>query len=245
MKDKEIVIGGIFPVLEALQKGVPLEKILIKKDLGGPNIIEIKTLAIEAKIPIQQVPIEKLNRETGIRHQGVVAFQSFVEYQDIESIIPMIFERGETPLGLILDRISDVRNFGAICRTAECMGCHFVVIPKKNAAKINDDAMKTSAGAINHLNICRVSNLSKTISFLQESGLQIIGASEKAEKDLFESDFTIPTAIVMGSEKDGISQDISNKLNEVYQIPLVGEVKSLNVSVAAGMFLIEVNRQRK
>jgi len=205
-KQSELVIAGIFPCLEALQKGASIEKILLKKDLGGPNVDEIKRLAFAASIPVQQVPIEKINRVTRVRHQGVVAFQSFVDYHNLEQIIPTLYEEGKVPLGMILDRITDVRNFGAICRTAECMGCHFIVIP--------------------------------------DSGLSIVGASEKAEKTLFEVDLKGPTAIVMGSEMDGISSGLMSEVDQLCKIPMTGKVQSLNVSVSAGMFLLELTRQR-
>jgi len=243
-KQSELVIAGIFPCLEALQKGASIEKILLKKDLGGPNVDEIKRLAFAASIPVQQVPIEKINRVTRVRHQGVVAFQSFVDYHNLEQIIPTLYEEGKVPLGMILDRITDVRNFGAICRTAECMGCHFIVIPKKNAAQINDEAVKSSAGAISHLPICRESSLKDVVKFLKDFGLSIVGASEKAEKTLFEVDLKGPTAIVMGSEMDGISSGLMSEVDQLCKIPMTGKVQSLNVSVSAGMFLLELTRQR-
>lgn len=242
--EKLTLIAGIFPCLEALQSGVSLEKIHLKKGIGGPNIEMIKTLALQQEVPIQQVPVQKLNRMTGVRHQGVIAIQSFIDYHNIEDVVMNVFEKGEQPLGILLDRVTDVRNFGAIARTAECMGCHFIVIPKRNSAQINDEALKTSAGALNHIPICRVDHLTEAVQLLQKSGVQVVGATEKAGRSIFEGEFEVPTVVVMGSEQDGISPSLLKTLDHSFKIPLRGQVNSLNVSVATAMFLTEICRQQ-
>jgi 23S rRNA (guanosine2251-2'-O)-methyltransferase len=173
-----------------------------------------------------------------------VALLSPITYQNIENIIPTVFEKGETPLILILDRVTDVRNLGAIARTAECTGVHAMVVPAKGSAQINSDAIKTSAGAIFNLSICRSENLKHTIEFLKRSGLQIIACTEKGDKQINEINFSLPTALILGSEEDGISEEYLKRCNEEANIPLLGETASLNVSVSAGIALYEIMRQK-
>lgn len=238
-------IFGIRPILEAIRAGKEVEKILIQKNSGGKLLGELKKEIDEFKIPFQFVPIEKLNYLTKSRnHQGVVALFSPITYQNIENIIPGIFEKGETPLVVILDRITDVRNMGAICRTAECAGVHAVIVPSKGSAQVNSDAIKTSAGAIFKLPICRSENLKTTIEFLKTSGLQIIACTEQGEKNISEINFSVPAAIIFGSEEDGISPEHLKRCDDEARIPLLGEIASLNVSVAAGITLYEIIRQR-
>mgnify|MGYP001607543131 CR=1 FL=1 len=242
--DKNLIFG-IHPVIEAIKSGKGLDKLYLQIGLKGENFRELSKIVHDLKIPFQYVPIEKLNKISYHRnHQGAVAFLSVISYHEIENIIPGIFESGETPLILILDRITDVRNFGAICRTAECSGVHAVIIPSRGAAQINSDAVKTSAGALHKISVCRSENMKATISFLKNSGLKIVSATETGDKFYFETSFKEPTAIILGSEEDGISDEYLSLSDEKIKIPLRGEIESLNVSVAAGVILYETVRQR-
>lgn len=245
MEDRNTMLFGIRPLIEAIRSGKELDKIFIQNQLTGDLAPELKALLKEKNIPFQYVPPEKLNRLTSKNHQGVVAFLATVSYQSIETILPGVFEQGKTPLVLVLDRITDVRNFGAISRTAECAGVDAIVIPSRGAAQINGDAMKTSAGALNKIAVCREDNLKHTIDFLKESGLQIVGCTEKAQDFHYAADLTVPTAIIMGSEEDGISGEYLKRCDKQIKIPLLGEIESLNVSVATGVVLYEVIRQRQ
>jgi 23S rRNA (guanosine2251-2'-O)-methyltransferase len=243
-KNKEITFG-IRPVIEAIKAGNEIEKLLIQKDVHGGLIQELLKLAKDYKIPLSQVPAEKLNSITRKNHQGAIAFVSPIVYASLDNIISDVFQSGKTPLLLILDRITDVRNFGALARTAECLGVQAIIIPSRGSALITSDAIKTSAGALNFIPVCREENLKNTITYLKESGIQIIACTEKAEKNLYEADFTVPAAIIMGSEEDGISPEYLKRSDEKVKIPMSGKIESLNVSVAAGMILYEAVRQRK
>ncbi len=235
---------GIHPVLEALHSGKEVEKILLKRGLKNEFITEIFKICKDRNIPVQEVPIEKLNKTTMKPHQGIIAFLGLVEYQNIESIVPKLFEEGKIPLLVILDRITDVRNVGAICRTAVCSGVDAVIVPSRGAAQLNEDAIKSSAGAIHQIALCRSYNLKDTIKFLKDSGIQIVGITEKAKELIYKVDFTSPTAIIMGSEEDGISAEYLKLCDKTGKIPMTGPVESLNVSVATGISLFEVVRQR-
>lgn len=237
-------IFGMHPIIEAMRNGNEMEKILIAQGTRSPQISEIIGLAKELQYPVQFVPVEKLNRVTRKNHQGVLAFVSPVSYQLIEQVIPMIYDEGRTPFILILDRITDVRNFGAICRSAEASGVDAVVVPSRGAAMVNADAMKTSAGALSKINLCRVDNIKITIDFLKESGLKIAAVSEKTEQNAWENDLTGPIALILGSEEDGISEAYLKKVDVHVKFPMVGTVESLNVSVAAGIACFEILRQR-
>lgn len=237
-------IFGTHPIIEAMRNGNEMEKILIAQGTRSPQISEIIGLAKELQYPVQFVPVEKLNRVTRKNHQGVLAFVSPVSYQLIEQVIPMIYDEGRTPFILILDRITDVRNFGAICRSAEASGVDAVVVPSRGAAMVNADAMKTSAGALSKINLCRVDNIKITIDFLKESGLKIAAVSEKTELNAWENDLTGPIALILGSEEDGISEAYLKKVDIHVKFPMVGTVESLNVSVAAGIACFEILRQR-
>lgn len=241
---KENYIFGIRAVIEAIRSGKTTEKILIKKGLDNDLFQELFQLIRSEKIFFQFVPIEKLNRITRKNHQGVIAFIPSVEFHSIEVLLPSIFEAGSIPLILILDRITDVRNFGAIVRSAECAGVHAVIIPGKGSASINADAIKTSAGALHHLPVCRSDNLQRTVLFLKESGIHIIAASEKTEKLYTTAQLEIPVAIVLGSEDEGISPGLINLADEVVKIPIFGKIESLNVSVASSILVYEAVRQR-
>ena len=241
MKDR---IFGLRPVLEAIEAGKTIDKLMIQKGLQGELYHELLEKATEYGIPMQQVPLQKLNRLTGKNHQGVFAFISPIDFHKLEDVLPSIYEAGKNPLILILDRISDVRNFGAIARTAECTGVDVIIIPEKGSASVNEDAIKTSAGALYQIPVCKVKSLKETIKFLQLSGISITCASEKTSDTIYDMDFSLPTAIVMGSEDDGVSNELIRISDNLAKLPMYGEIGSLNVSVACGAFLYEVIRQR-
>lgn len=241
--DSDLLIGTR-PIIEALEAGKEIDKIMIQKGLKSPTFQELWPLIKENDTPYQYVPIEKLNRITRKNHQGVIAFASAVAFQNLEEIVIRCYERGEDPLLLILDRITDVRNFGAICRTAECMGANAVVIPTRNSAPVNFDALKTSAGALNHIPVCREKNLKDTISFLKEHGIRIIACTEKADDLAYDADLSGPSCILMGSEDSGISPEYLKLSDLSIKLPMTGKIGSLNVSVATGAVLYEVTRQR-
>ncbi len=237
-------VFGIRAVIEAIESGKEIESLMIQKGISGDLFRELRKLIDQYDIKYQYVPIEKLNRICKGNHQGVFAFISPISFHKVEDLIPFIFENGETPLFLVLDRITDVRNFGAIARTAECAGVHGIVVPMRESAAIHSDSIKTSAGALFRIPVCRVSNLKKTIEYMQESGLQVVACTEKNDDSIYTTDFSTPTAIVLGSEEDGISNDILRIVDRYAKIPLLGEIESLNVSVATGVILYEAYRQR-
>jgi len=243
-RENNQMIFGIRAVIEAIRSDKEIESLYMQRGIGGGLIAELKTLMHEYGIVGQQVPVEKLNRITQKNHQGVIAVISPIVYQKIENIIPEIFEKGETPLILVLDGITDVRNMGAIARTAECAGVHAIVIPAKGSAQINADGIKTSAGALYKIPVCRHDNFMQTIRFLQESGLQLVCCTEKTTEDIYKPDYTSPTAIIMGSEEDGIRNEIIRISDHLAKIPMFGEIESLNVSVSTGVILYEAVRQR-
>jgi len=242
-KESEFIFG-LRPIIEAIRAGKSVDRLLVKKGLQGSLYYELITEVRKIGIPYQFVPAEKLNRLTRKSHQGVIAWLSEVEFQDFANILPSVYEKGEEPLLLILDGISDVRNFGAIARTAECHGVHALIIPEKGSARINADAIKTSTGALHLIPVCRVSSIAESIDYLKNSGLKIIAATEKTDRSLSNAELSGPAAMVMGAEDTGISKDILRLADEPVSIPLKGSIKSLNVSVAAGILLYEINRQR-
>lgn len=240
----ENLIFGTRAVIEAINAGKEIDKIIIQKGLSNQLYSELRKTIKDLDIPIQIVPPEKINRITSKNHQGVLAFVSQITYYDVEDVLAEVFEKGKTPLVLILDRVTDVRNFGAIARSADCAGVDFIIIPSRGAAQINADAVKTSAGALNRMKVCRVDNLKNTIDYLKESGLQIIACHEKTESYHFNADLTKPTAIIMGSEENGISSEYLKRSDMQVKIPMVGNIASLNVSVATGIILFEAVKQR-
>lgn len=244
VRESNAFIFGIRAVIEAVKAGQEIETIFIQRNLGGNLLLELKSVLHETDIPVSMVPVEKLNRMTTKNHQGAVAVVSPIPFQKIEDIIPVIYEKGEVPLILILDSITDVRNMGAIARTAACAGVHAIVVPSKNSAQINADAIKTSAGALFSIPMCRHSNLHKVCLYLQESGLQVVACTEKTDDLIYHPDYTLPTAIVMGAEDDGISKEIMRVADHLAKIPMHGEISSLNVSVSAGIILYEAVRVR-
>jgi 23S rRNA (guanosine2251-2'-O)-methyltransferase len=238
------LIFGTRAVIEAISAGKEIDKIIIQKGLSNQLYSELRKAIHDLDIPIQIVPPEKINRISTKNHQGVLAFVSQITYYEVEDLLTATFEKGKTPLVLILDRVTDVRNFGAIARSADCAGVNFIIIPSRGAAQINADAVKTSAGALNRMKVCRVDNLKNTIEYLKESGLQIIACHEKTESYHFNADLTKPSAIIMGSEENGISNEYLKRSDMQVKIPMVGNIASLNVSVAAGVILFEAVKQR-
>lgn len=237
-------IFGLHAVIEAIKSGKDIDKVLIKKDLSGDLSGELLSVVKEYGIVCQRVPIEKINRITRKNHQGVVAFLSPVTYANLDVVIPEIYENGKTPFFVILDGITDVRNFGAIARTCECAGVDAIIIPERNSVSVNADAVKTSAGALLHIPVVRVRSLRSCIRQLKDSGVLVFGATEKSSKNYTDYDYTVPVAIVMGAEDTGISTENLKECNYLSAIPMSGKINSLNVSVAAGIMVYEVIRQR-
>ncbi|MBI9053949.1 MAG: 23S rRNA (guanosine(2251)-2'-O)-methyltransferase RlmB [Bacteroidales bacterium] len=244
MKEKKDFIFGIRAIIEAINSGKQIDKLMIRSGLKGELIQELMPLVREFQIPFQYVPNERINRVTMKNHQGVLAFISPIEFQNIENILPSLYERGRNPLFVVLDKVTDVRNFGAITRTAECAGADAIIIPEKGSAQISGDAVKTSAGALLNIPVCRVKSLTATIKFLQESGIQIVAATEKATDMYYKTDFSIPTAILMGAEDKGVDMEYLRIADQMVKIPILGEIESLNVSVAASILIYEAVKQR-
>jgi len=242
--EKTDYIFGMRTIIEAINSGKEIEKILIKKGLQGELYHELMDLVHQMQIPIQLVPIEKLDRVTRKNHQGILAFISPITYQNIEEIIPRLYEEGKTALILILDELTDVRNFGAIARSAEVAGVHAIIIPEKGSAQINADAIKTSAGALHLIPVCRTKSLSGVVKYLKNSGLKIVSATDKGETFYYNIDMKDPVAIILGSEDLGIEAGLLKISDEWAKIPQNGQIQSLNVSVAAGIMIFEALRQR-
>ena len=242
--NKDEFVFGTRAVIEAIKTDRFIEKIFLKKGLKNELSLELFQLIREEQIPFQFVPVEKINRITRKNHQGVLALLSPIEYHNIEALLPGIYESGKDPFLLILDQVTDVRNFGAIVRSAECTGVNAIIIPEKGTARIGGDAIKTSAGAIHYVPICKVQSLSKTINYLKNSGIKITAATEKATTAYTNAKLNVPLAIVMGSEESGISKPVLELADELLTIPILGKIKSLNVSVAAAIMLYEAVRQK-
>lgn len=243
MKDKEMIFG-IRAVIEAVEAGKDIDKVMVKRELSGELFMELQQLLRTYEIPMQRVPVERIDRVTRKNHQGVIAFTSAVTYQKLENIVPMLYEEGKNPLILILDGLTDVRNFGAIARTCEVAGVNAIVIPAHGSVTVNADAIKTSAGALHTIPVCRENNLKEAIVFLKNSGIKVVAATEKAANFYTDSDFTVPSAIVMGAEDMGVATEHLRVSDELVKIPQSGNIQSLNVSVAAGVLIYEVVRQR-
>lgn len=242
--DKNQYIYGIRAVIEAIEAGRDIDKVLIRKDMGGDLARELQAKLREYDIPSQRVPVEKLNRITMKNHQGAIALLSPVSYYHIDQILPAIFDDGSVPFILVLDGITDTRNFGAIARTAECAGVDTIVIAEKGSAGVTPDAVKTSAGALLHIPICRERSIADAVKYLRQSGVRVVGASEKGDEPYTAQDMTVPTAIVMGAEDVGISPEVLRGCDALASIPILGNISSLNVSVAAGVMIYEGVRQR-
>ena len=243
MKESDCIYG-LRPVIEAIRAGKQIDRLLIRQGLQGALYHELMTEVREHKVAFQIVPLERIELVTRKNHQGVLAWLSLIEFQSLEILLPMIFEKGEDPLIIALNGVSDVRNFGAIVRSAECLGAHAVVIPAKGSARITADAVKTSAGALHTLPVCRESSIVKTVQFMKESGLKVITAVEKSGDIVSETDLSGPLVVIMGSEDKGISPELTALADRQVRIPMKGGISSLNVSVAAGIILYEIARQR-
>ena len=244
MIDKSQVVFGIRAVIEAIESGKQVDKVLMKKDLGGELARELLSVTREYNVPVQRVPVERINKVTRKNHQGVIAFMAAVDYYHVDDIVPALYDEGINPLLVVLDGVTDVRNFGAIARTCECAGVNCIVIPERNSVSVNADAVKTSAGALNYLPVCRERNLVKAVQYLRDSGFKVMGASEKTDLNYTKADFTGPVAIVLGAEDTGISTDVLKLCDTLVAIPEFGQSNSLNVSVAGGIMIYEVVRQR-
>ena len=244
MQEQENQIYGLRALMEALNAGKPIDKVFLQKGLRGDLFKELLPLLQKAEVPISYVPIEKLNRLTKKNHQGVVANLSPVDYYNFEDLVISVTESGQRPLFLILDHLSDVRNFGAIIRTAECTGVSGIIIPKRGSVSITADTIKTSAGAAFRVPISKVDNLVDAVYYLQGSGIRVVAATEKTNQLLYDEDFALPTAIVMGAEDVAVSAAVLKVVDGKAKLPMVGEISSLNVSVACGVFLYEVLHQR-
>ena len=238
------VIFGIRTVIEAIKSGKSIDKVFIQKGLRGELFHELGALLRKESISFSYVPIEKLNRLSKKNHQGVIAQIAPVDFWDLEELVTTSFESGKTPLFLLLDQLSDVRNFGAIVRTAECTGVDGIIIQKKGGAPVNADAVKTSAGAIFKIPICKVDHIKDAIFYMQSSGIKTIAATEKAEETIYKTSLNDPCAIIMGSEGRGINPSVLKLVDVKAKLPILGDIQSLNVSVACGVFLYEVVRQR-
>lgn len=242
--DSSDYIYGIRAVIEAIEADKDIDKILIRKDLQSDMVNEVLRLARERHLLVQRVPIEKISRITQKNHQGVIALLASVTYTRVGELVPLLYEEGVLPFVIVLDGVTDVRNFGAIARTAECCGANALIIPERGSASAGGDAMKTSAGALNYIQVCRERNLFSAVKYLKDNGYQIIGVSEKANLNYTKADYTTPVALVMGAEDVGISADILRLCDFTVSIPMFGKIGSLNVSVAAGVMMYEVVRQR-
>ncbi|MDE5912817.1 MAG: 23S rRNA (guanosine(2251)-2'-O)-methyltransferase RlmB [Muribaculaceae bacterium] len=241
---KSEYIFGIRAVMEAIQAGRDIDKVLIKKELRGDLIAELIDMLKLHRIPVKRVPLQTIDRITRKNHQGVVAVLCAVTYHRLDHLVPQLYEEGRLPFVIVLDGITDVRNFGAIARTAECVGADAIVIPEHGSVSVGADAVKTSAGALHHIPVCRSRSASLAVRFLKENGYKIVAVTEKADTNYTAVDYTGPIALVMGAEDIGISADIISMADAKAAIPMFGEIGSLNVSVAAGVMMYEVVRQR-
>lgn len=244
MQKESECIFGLRPVIEAIKSGKQIDRLLIKQGLQGALYHELMIEVKNHGVVYQIVPVERIELVTRKNHQGVLAWLSVIEYQNISNLLPAIFERGEDPLIVVLDGVSDVRNFGAIVRSAECLGAHAILIPEKGSARITGDAIKTSAGALHTFPVCREKSLVRSVELLKDSGLRVICTAERAGSPAWESDLKGPLVVILGSEDKGISRELNSLSDQAIKIPMKGEISSLNVSVAAGIILYEINRQR-
>lgn len=244
MSNKDNIIFGIYPVKEALSSQLSLDKVFVQKGINNDKIDGLVRDLEKENISVAIVPIEKLNRLTRGNHQGIVALTSPVAFQSLETVVEKALANSKAPLFLLLDQITDVRNFGAILRTAECTGVDAVIIPKSGGAPVSGDTVKTSAGAIFKIPICKVDHIKDAIFYLQASGITTLAATEKTNNTIYTVDMTVPLALIMGSEERGISHSVLGLVDQKAALPLLGEINSLNVSVACGAFLYEIVRQR-
>ena len=244
MSNKENIIFGIYPVKEALASQLSFDKVFVQKGISNDKIDSLVHDLQKENVSVATVPIEKLNRLTRGNHQGIVALTSPVAFQSLEAVVENVLATSKTPLFLLLDQITDVRNFGAILRTAECTGVDAVIIPKSGGAPVSGDTIKTSAGAIFKIPICKVDHIKDALFYLQASGITTLAATEKTPNTIYSIDMNVPLALIMGSEERGVSHSVLGLVDQKAALPLLGEINSLNVSVACGAFLYEIVRQR-
>lgn len=244
MIEKSEMIFGVRAVIEAIQAGKEIDKVLVKRDMQSDLSKELFDALKGSMFPVQRVPVERIDRITRKNHQGVVAYISSITYQKTEEMVPFLFEEGKNPILLLLDGITDVRNFGAIARTCECAGVDAIIIPAKNSVSVNADAIKTSAGALHTLPVCREKNITETIKFLKNSGFKIVAATEKGDYDYTKANYQDPVCIIMGAEDTGVPYEHLALCDEWIKIPMMGTISSLNVSVAAGVLIYEAVKQR-
>lgn len=238
------MIYGTRAVIEAILAGKDIDKVMVQTGLSNDLVRELFSVARAHNISVQSVPAERLKRISTRNHQGVICMLSPVSFASVGNLVATAYEEGREPFFILLDRITDVRNFGAVVRTAECAGVDGIIIPEKGSAPITADAMKTSAGALNYVPVCREKDIRKTLKLLRESGIRIVACTEKTNKDLYDLNLTGPMVLVVGSEEDGISDTILRDADDLARIPLKGKIGSLNVSVAAAVAMYEVVRQR-
>lgn len=243
VKQSSLIIGRQ-PLIEALQSGKAIDKILLQKNATGEALTAIRQLAREKQVPVQQVPVEKLHYLTRANHQGVIAFAALVQYMDLQQVIDHIVSEGQTPLFLMLDGITDVRNIGAIARTAVCCGAQAIIIPDKGVGAMNEEAMKSSAGALEQVHICRVNSLLKAVDTLHLNGIQVFTSEMRAEKKVYELPFTDPCCVIMGAEGKGVQPYLAKAADHFFTIPMASSFDSFNVSVAAGIILYEAMKYR-
>jgi 23S rRNA (guanosine2251-2'-O)-methyltransferase len=241
---KNTLVVGRKAVMEAMQTGKQLERIYLQSNVHGETVDKLKRLAEKTQTPINKVPVEKLNNLNVSNHEGCVALIAKVQYQDLQDVISLVVENGEVPLFLILDGVTDIRNIGGIARSAYCFGVHAIIIPDKGVGALNEDAVLTSAGALEHIAVCRVNSLMKAVDDLHMNGIKVFASEMKASKKTYECNFSEPCAIVMGGEEKGIYPALMKICDERFQIPMSGDFDSLNVSVATGIILYEVMKQR-
>jgi len=241
---KSSLIIGRQPIIEAIQAGRAIDKILFQNNVNGDSIGTIRQLAKEYNIPIQQVPVEKLQSFTNANHQGTIAIAALVQYLDLQQVIDHVVGSGAVPLFMMLDGITDVRNIGAMARSAVCCGAQAIIIPDKGVGALNEEAMKSSAGALEKINICRVGSLLKAVDELHLNGIKVFTSAMKADKRLFEIDLKSPCCVIMGSEDNGVQAYLSKAADAHFNIPMAGDFDSFNVSVAAGIILYEAMKQR-
>lgn len=243
MKKNHLIIGRQ-PLIETIRSGRAVDKILLQRNTAGESIAEIRELAREHNIPIQVVPVEKLGALTRANHQGVIAFAGLVQYMDLQEVIDHTVTAGKLPLFVMLDGVTDVRNIGAIARSALCCGAQALVIPDKGVGALNEEAMKSSAGALERIHVCRVGSLLKAVDTLHLNGIRVFTSEMQAARRIFELPLGEPCCIVMGSEDKGVQPYIRKAADEVFSIPMAGDFDSFNVSVAAGIILYEAMKKR-
>jgi 23S rRNA (guanosine2251-2'-O)-methyltransferase len=244
-RNKTELIFGVRPVMEAIEAGVNIDKIFAKSGLQGDTFSELLKLSRKHGLTIQRVPEAKLNRITRKNHQGVISYISPIPFHDIHLLVQSVYEAGKNPLFVVLDGITDVRNFGAISRSAECLGANGIIVPSTRSAQINEDAVKVSAGALMNIPVCKVQSLEETVEFIQQSGIQVVCATDHGDLEPHEVDLTGPVCVVLGAEDRGVSDKIISLSDHTVKIPMSGQTASLNVSVSAGIVLYEVVRQRR